>query len=104
MKNALVALVLCTFAFSIYTVAIMAAHGPVGFIGLALEGGWGGQMFLDLVIALCLFSVFMWEDARANGIPPLPYGALLLATGSIGALLYLIHRTAKQVQRASRTA
>jgi drug/metabolite transporter (DMT)-like permease len=68
-------------------------HGYVGFFEFALANSIGVQLFTDLVIALSLFSLWMFRDARERGISPLPYFALILTLGSIGALAYLIRRT-----------
>ena len=83
-------------AFTIYTTTVVVEHGYTGFIELALAGGWGAQMFIDLVIALLLFSIWMFPDARERGIPAVPYFLLILFTGSVGALAYLVHRTLKE--------
>lgn len=88
-------------AFTIYTTGVVIDHGYTGFIELALAGGWGAQMFIDLVIALLLFSIWMFPDAREHGIPPLPYFLLILFTGSVGALAYLVHRTLKEGSRGA---
>jgi hypothetical protein len=50
------------------------------------------QLFFDLVIALLLFLVWMWGDAKATGRNPWPWIAITLAIGSFGPLLYLITR------------
>ena len=94
-------------AFTIYTSIVVVNHGYTGFIELAMAGGWGAQMFIDLVIALVLFSIWMFPDARERGIPFWPYFLLILTTGSIGALGYLVHRTLKEgspQQRAQPSA
>jgi hypothetical protein len=91
-------------AFTIYTAMVVMNHGYTGFIELALAGGWGAQMFIDLVIALLLFMTWMLPDARERGIPSAPYAILILGAGSIGALAYLIHRILKQGSPARRAA
>ena len=50
---------------------------------------------VDLTIALSLIAVWMWNDAKARGISPLPYLALTACAGSVGPLLYLL-RTARR--------
>jgi hypothetical protein len=82
-------------AFSIYTAIVVMNHGYTGFLELALTGGWGAQVFIDLCIALILFTLWMVPDAREHGIPAWPYFLAILTTGSVGALAYLVHRTAK---------
>ena len=78
--------------FTGYTLQVVVAEGYTGFITLSLAEAWAGQMFVDLLIALALFSVWMWYDARERRLPFWPYLLLTLTTGSIGALGYLVHR------------
>jgi hypothetical protein len=87
-------------AFTAYTAMVVLDHGYTGFIELALTGGWGAQVFIDLCIALLLFTVWMVPDARERGIPFVPYVLAILTTGSVGALAYLVHRTAKESSTA----
>lgn len=93
MKSRLVILLVVLVAFSGWTLAIVADRGYTGFLALAVAEPWAAQMLVDLVIALSLFLVWMLRDAREQGIPAWPYAALVLTTGSIGALAYLVHRT-----------
>ena len=95
MKSQLFSLTAIFVAFSIYTAIVVVNHGYTGFIELALTGGWGAQVFIDLCIALTLFLIWLVPDAREHGIPAWPYIVAILTTGSIGALAYLVHRTAK---------
>ena len=39
-------------AFTIYSAIVVMSHGYTGFVELALAGGLGAQMFIDLCIAL----------------------------------------------------
>ena len=82
-----------TAVFSGYSLAVIAEHGYVGWMLLALEGGWSTQLFVDLVIALALASAWIGRDARLRGIVAWPYLALIAGTGCIGLLAYLVHRT-----------
>ena len=95
MKLRLFSVIAVFAAFSIYTVIVIMNHGYTGFLELALTGGWGAQVFIDLCIALILFTLWMVPDAREHGIPAWPYFLAILTTGSVGALAYLVHRTAK---------
>lgn len=90
-------------AFSIYTAEVVLEHGYLGFVDMAMAGGWGGQVFLDLCIALLLFAGWMLRDGHARGIPVWPYLIAVLTMGSIGALAYLIHRSVKEGSAASRS-
>lgn len=89
---------LVLLAFTAYTAVIVTSHGYTGFLVLAAEEPWGGQMFVDLVIALVLFALWMRADAAREGLPFWPYLAAILTLGSIGALAYLVHRSASQLR------
>ena len=95
MKLRLFSVIAVFAAFSTYTAIVVMNHGYTGFLELALTGGWGAQVFIDLCIALILFTIWMVPDARERGIPAWPYFLAILTTGSVGALAYLVHRTAK---------
>jgi len=56
------------------------------------------RSFSILPIALSLVMVWMWQDARKQGIAPLPYVILTLTLGSIGPLCYLVRRFSKTPQ------
>jgi hypothetical protein len=68
------------------------AAGGLAALGDYLSGlgPWGILATADLVTALLLGIVWMWRDARAKRVAPLPYALLTLATGSLGLLWYLI--------------
>ena len=55
-------------------------------------GPWGILATTDLLIALGIGVYWMWVDARAKGITPLPYAILTVASGSLGLLIYLVRR------------
>jgi hypothetical protein len=77
-------------AFLVLTVVAVGQHGYLGIFTQQFEQVGGIQVLVDLVIALSLFLVWMWNDAKAAGRNPLPWLLLTLATGSIGALVYLL--------------
>jgi hypothetical protein len=79
-------------AFSLLTALALLQHGYWGIVAPHFQSLGGAQVFVDLVIALSLFLVWMWRDARASRRNPWPWLVLTLATGSIGALLYLLGR------------
>lgn len=91
-------------AFTAYTGVIVASHGYTGFLELAVSEPWAGQMFVDLVIALLLFAIWMRADAAREGIPFWPYLAAILTLGSIGALAYLVHRSATRLRGGEMAA
>lgn len=92
MNIRLFALLAVGLPFTAYTAVVVGDHGYTGFIELALAGAWGGQVFLDLVIALVLFTFWLVPDARERKLPALPYLVAITTLGSIGALAYLVHR------------
>ncbi len=65
-------------------------HGYLGIFLPLLQSFAGGQVFADLVIALALFLVWMWRDAKTRGRNPWPWILLTCTTGSFGPLLYLL--------------
>lgn len=85
-----VLLVVVFIAFSLFTAIAVWQHGIIGIIEPHFKNIATAQVFVDLVIALSLFLCWMWRDAKLAGRNPIPWLILVLATGSIAALLYLI--------------
>jgi hypothetical protein len=94
--------------------AALAGFVAVNVFGF-VQGGWEGFLELftraspwtvvlltDLTIALTLTAIWLWRDARQRGIFPLPYVVLMVATGSIGTLLYLLRR--EMIEHKERAA
>lgn len=77
-------------------------HGYVGLFEVAVASPAGIQVLVDLTIALSLFMVWMWRDARDRGIAPLPFVLLTATLGSIGALAYLLRRELGRERLAER--
>ena len=96
-------LIVVFLVFTIWSTTIAYEHGPLGFLRMAAEGGWQLQVFLDLVIALSLFTIWLRRDARALGIASWPWILGTLTFGSIGALAYLIYRELKKKQATTTT-
>ena len=65
-------------------------HGFWGIIAPHFQSTGAGQVFADLVIALTLVMVWIWQDAKAAGRNPLPWIVATLAVGSFGPLVYLL--------------
>ena len=82
--------------FVAFTGYVVYQHGYIGIFEQSTANAATIQVFLDLVIALSLVLVWMWQDARKQEISPLPYVILTLTLGSIGPLLYLIRRFGKE--------
>ena len=90
MPRTLVALALP--AFLVLSALAVCQHGYWGIVAPQLASLAGAQVLVDLTIALSLFCVWMWRDARAAGRNPWPWLAVTLVAGSIGALGYLLLR------------
>ena len=88
MKRNVVAITL--IAFLALTAIAVAQHSYWGIFEPQLRNFAGLQVLIDLVIALSLFLVWMWKDAKSAGRSPWPSTLLIFATGSIGALIYLL--------------
>ena len=95
MKAAQIGLEIVLIAFAIFSGYVVYQYGYIGLFEQGLANAATIQIFLDLTIALSLVLLWMWQDARAQGIFPLPYVMLTLTLGSIGPLLYLIRRFGK---------
>ena len=87
----LLALVLADFVG--VTAYAVWQYGLAGFFELATANAVTLAISADLVIALSLAAVWMFRDARARGVSPVPYLLLTLGLGSIGPLAYLLQRT-----------
>ena len=85
-------LVIVTLLFTLFTLAVVAHTGFVGFYEQLLSTPAGWQVLADIVISLSLVLAWMWTDAKRNGRAWWPWAALTLALGSIGPLLYLLLR------------
>jgi hypothetical protein len=93
-KQIILGLVLLDFtgltAYALYS------YGFVGFFEAVTANVATVCAFADLVIALSLIVVWMWQDARDRGWSPMPYVLLTLGLGSVGPLVYLIRREATE--------
>jgi hypothetical protein len=90
-------LIVTLIAFLVLTTMAVLQHGYAGIFMQQFQSYGGAQVLVDLVIALTLFLVWMWNDAKAAGRNPLPWVLLTLALGSIGALIYLlVYKSARE--------
>ena len=83
---------------------VVYQYGYIGLFEQGLANAATLQIFLDLTIALSLVLLWLWQDARKQGISPFPYVILTLTLGSIGPLLYLVRRFGKEPQLYPRPA
>ncbi len=80
-------------AFGFENVWAIAHFGFIGTWESLLSADFPTQLILfDLLIALSMVMVWMWNDARERGATVWPYLVVTLALGSIGPLVYLIRR------------
>jgi hypothetical protein len=100
-KQWLVAIVLFDFlVLNVVTVYQYGGYMPV--IEAALSSLAGIAVMVDLTIAISLIAVWMWNDAKARGISPIPYLVVSLFLGSVGPLAYLL-RTLGRPQAETTT-
>ena len=78
-------------------------HGYWGILAPHFQSFGAAQVFVDLVIALGLVMVWMWQDAKASNRNPWPWIAATLALGSFGPLIYLLTRSSTP-DKAGETA
>lgn len=93
MPRTFLTIVLVLFS-ALTTAALWQSGGLMGVVSWHVKSFGGAQVFADLVIALTLFMVWMWRDAKATGRIAWPWVIATLALGSIGPLLYLLTRRA----------
>jgi hypothetical protein len=92
-----IVLIVTLIAFLVLTTIAVLQHGFLGIFTQQFQSFGGVQVLVDLVIALSIFLVWMWNDAKIAGRNPLPWLLLTLATGSIGALIYLlVYKSARE--------
>ena len=82
------------FAYSLWPVLTL---GPLGFWPEHVSDPWSLQIFFDLLCAIGVGWALLVPRARAVGMVPWPWLALIAATGSIGVLAML----ARVLQRES---
>jgi len=88
MKKWIAGLVL--LLFSGLTAVALWHHGYVGLFAFQLSTYAGIQVLTDLVIALGLFLLWLWQDAKQAGRNPWPWILGTCVTGSIAPLLYVL--------------
>ena len=91
-------------AFLAQTAYAVYHYGYLAFFDVHAMSAIQAQIFVDLVIALTFVMVWMWNDAKARGISPLPFVVATLLLGSIAPLVYLIRREATDATSIRVTA
>ena len=98
-KQIVLAIVLADFV--LFTGYALYEYGVIGFAEMMVANAVTLQVTIDLVIALGLFAIWMFQDARDRGLFAPGYLALIAFTGSIGALIYLIRRESVTVPHST---
>lgn len=79
--------------FAAFTAWVVATGGAPGEVAALFSvNPWVIQVFVDLVLALSLVCVWMWNDARSRGVNPLPWVLATACLGSLAPLTYLLLR------------
>ena len=87
-KRTLAALVLA--AFGGFTAWILVTQDNAALLEALLANLWSVQVFLDLCIASCFAAIWVVRDARAKGVNPWPWLAMVVPTGSLALLAYAV--------------
>lgn len=91
-------------AFTVYSLSVVDQEGFVSLFQLHAQGGWSVQILLDLVIALCVSSVWMRSDAQKRGLSWWPFAVGAVALGSVSVLAYATWSAWTSVARAPAAA
>jgi hypothetical protein len=85
-------IVLILMLFTPLTAIALWYHGYWGILAPHFQNFGEAQVLADLVIALSLVMVWMWQDAKATDRNPWPWILATLILGSFGPLGYLLAR------------
>ena len=96
-----IGLLISFVGFLTLNIYVVFQHGYIGFVEATLANSATVAVLVDLVIALSLVLMWMWQDARRRGVSPLLHTVLTLFFGSIGPLLYLIQRERQQAEESA---
>ncbi len=78
--------------FGALTAVAVVTDGLAGTIE-AITHNWASlQIYVDLVLAVAVISVWMYRDGRANGRNPWPWIAAAFVVGMFSPLVYLLTR------------
>ena len=84
------ALIIALVVLAIPTIAAFLVDGPLSFPN-AIVASWASiQIYIDLVIAILIFLVWLHRDAKEAGRNPWPWIIASLIVGSFAPLLYLL--------------
>ena len=75
-----------SLAFLAFSTLAIVTEGPTGFWPEHTRHLWGNQIWFDLLLAGTVAWAALVPRLRKAGMTPLPWAALIVATGSIGLL------------------
>lgn len=91
-------------AFAGYSVYAVVEDETFGFWRDHTSTPWGSQIWLDLLLSVGTAWFLLQPRLRAAGINPLPWLALIVATGSIGLLAVTARTLHAEHERRSLAA
>lgn len=92
MNRKQIVLAVITFDFVCLTAWAVVEHGYIAIFANIFQDLATIQVGVDLVLALGMVAAWMWTDAARHGLRVWPYLLMTPFLGSIGPLLYLLHR------------
>jgi len=87
-------------AFTAYTTYVVIQFGYMSVFELSIKTHSTTQVLIDLVIACTLIISWMYRDGKRHQIFVLPYIVVTLFLGTIGPMMYLIHKEFKKQPKA----
>ncbi|MBK8018852.1 MAG: DUF2834 domain-containing protein [Betaproteobacteria bacterium] len=86
------ALAATALLFGALSAVALWQHGYVAIFAMQFQNAATAQVLADLVIALSLVMIWLWQDARTRGRNPGPWIVATALLGSFGPLGYLLTR------------
>ncbi|RPH87397.1 MAG: DUF2834 domain-containing protein [Desulfobacteraceae bacterium] len=85
-------IVVALVLLGVLTALAVWQEGITGVFASIFNSYGSAQIYVDLVIALLLVSVWMWHDAKGTGRNAWPWIVATLLVGSFAPLVYLLTR------------
>lgn len=86
------ALAVTALLFGALSAVALWRHGYVAIFAMQFQNAATAQVLADLVIALSLVMLWLWQDAKTRGRNPWPWIVATALLGSFGPLGYLLTR------------
>ncbi len=87
-----IVLAIVAIDFTVFSIWALATVGWSETWTVVFATAANTQVALDLSFAVAFAVVFLWRDARANNINPVPFVLVSLFAGSIGLMAYGVRR------------